>query len=67
MTPLEITLQVISILVSVATGAWLGKSSCHFAVELDTPENRTGFFPWSRMKSAKWSRGDSNETVKSAP
>jgi hypothetical protein len=67
MTPLEITLQVLSILVSLATGAWLGKSSCHLAVELDTSEDRKGCFPWSRMKSVEWAKSKSQDSVRSAP
>ena len=63
MTPLEITLQVISICVSLATGLWLGKSSCHLAVELDTNEDRKGCFPWSHT----WANSKSQDSVRSAP
>jgi hypothetical protein len=40
MTPLEISIQVLSIVASFAAGAWTGSSRCHLAIEVDTAEHR---------------------------
>ena len=58
MLPLEIGLQVLSILASFASGCWLGRSRCHIAFEVQTEEQRKAPFPclpWSKHVSP-WSK-----------
>ena len=40
MTPFEITLHIIEILLTFTFGAWAGRSRCHVAFEVDTEESR---------------------------
>ena len=49
MIPLEIGLQVLSILASFASGCWLGRSRCHIAFQAETDEQGKSFpcLPWS--------------------
>lgn len=49
MLPIEIGIQVLSILASFASGCWLGRSRCHVAFQVETDEQRRSFpcFPWS--------------------
>lgn len=40
MTPIEITIQILSILASFAAGAWTGKSTCKVALAVDTSDDK---------------------------
>lgn len=56
MLPIEIGLQVLSILASFASGCWLGRSRCHIAFQVETDEHRKSVFPclpWSKEVSGK--------------
>ena len=44
MLPLEISLQVLSILASFASGCWLGRSRCKVRFELENAEERDETF-----------------------
>jgi hypothetical protein len=38
MTPLDIALQVLSLVATFVVGAWTGSSRCHLAIALDSNE-----------------------------
>ena len=40
MTPLDIALQVLSLVATFVVGAWTGSSRCHLAIALDSNEER---------------------------
>ena len=40
MTPLDIALQVLSLVATFVVGAWTGSSRCRFAIALETNEDR---------------------------
>lgn len=44
MLPLEIGLQVLSILASFASGCWLGRSRCRLKLEMENNEERDATF-----------------------
>ena len=66
MLPLEIGLQVLSILASFASGCWLGRSRCKVRFELENAEERDETFVDALLPCVpkKWRR---QITPKSGP
>jgi hypothetical protein len=70
MTPvLEIAFHVLELIASFTAGAWIGRSRCHLAIELDSEEERRQTwldrcFP-CRPRSVSWRRGKSDVSEKS--
>jgi hypothetical protein len=72
MTPIDRTLNILSIVVAALGGAWVGSSKCHVAVEIDSNEDRK--WTWldricpcrPHLQKASW-RQPSMQSVKSEP
>ena len=74
MTPMEIFFHIAELVATFCAGAWVGKSKCHIAFEVDSDETRQ--YSWldkicpcqpcrAIPKGASWRKQISNDSNKS--